>query len=135
MLAFGLAFLPLSKPDDDTGTRLRETPRFGKPLVWRLPNLPEKIVHFHPAVAQGTLQGLAIHLRMKWKHYPSSIRVLHLDVASLAMDFQKTKPLQCGQHLAARQHRQLHIVNSTTSRSVFAVNSDGDGSKYKSMSL
>ena len=70
---------------------------------------------------------------MKRKHNPSSVWVLHLDVTSLAMDFLKTEPLQCGQHLPARQQRQLHIVNSTTSRSLFDINSDGDGSKYKSM--
>jgi len=98
-----------------------------------LPNLPKKIIHFNPSVAQGSFQCITIHLRMERKHNPSSIRVLHLDVASLAMAFQKTEPLQCGQHLPARQQRQLHIVNSTTSRSLFAVNSDGDGSKYKSM--
>jgi hypothetical protein len=70
---------------------------------------------------------------MEGKHNSSTIRVLHLDVAALAMDFHKTEPLQCGQHLPAREQRQLHIVNSTTSRSFVDVNSDGDGSKYKSM--
>jgi hypothetical protein len=29
------------------------------------------------------------------------------------MNFQKTEPLQCGQHPPSRQQRQLHIVNST----------------------
>jgi hypothetical protein len=41
------------------------------------------------------------HLRTEGKHNSSSIRVLHLDVAALAMDFLKTEPLQCGPHLAA----------------------------------
>ena len=123
----------LSKPDDDTGTSRGKTSRYGKRGVCLLPNLPKKIVHLNPAIAQGTFQDVTIHLRMKRKHNPSPIRVLHLDMASLAMDFQKTEPLQCGQHLLARQQRQLHIVSSTTSRSLFAVNSAGDGSRYKSM--
>jgi hypothetical protein len=50
-------------------------------------------------------------------------------VTSLAMHFQKAEPLQCCQHLPSRQQRQLHIVKSTTSRSLVEVNSDGAGSK------
>jgi len=101
--------------------------------VWRLANLPKKILHFNPSVAQGAFQCVTIHFRMGGKHNSSSVRVLHLDMASLAMDFQKTEPLQCGQHLPAGQQRQLRIVNSTTSRSLVEVNSDGDGSKYRSI--
>jgi hypothetical protein len=55
--------------------------------------------------------------------------VVQLDVTSLAMDFQKTKPLLCGQHLPAGHQRQLHIVNLTTSRSSVEANSDGEGRK------
>ena len=115
------------------GTLRGETPRFGKLLAAWSANLAQKIVHFHPAIAQGSFQSVTIHFRMKREYYPSSIRVLHLDMAPLPMDFQKTKPLQCGQHLPPRQQRQFHIVSSTTSRSLFAVNSEGDGSRYKSM--
>jgi hypothetical protein len=127
----------------NTGTSIRrrygyvgqggETSGVEKPLAWLLPNLPKKILHFNRAVAQGSFQGITIHLGMEGKHNSPAIRMLHLDVASLAMDFLKPEPLQCGQHLPARQQRQLHIVNSTTSRSLVEVNSDGDGSKYKSM--
>ncbi len=129
----GIPFSPGLRRDGNTGMSRGETSRHGKCRVCPLPNLPKKILHFNPAVAQRSFQRVAIHLRMKRKHNPSSVRVLHLDVAALAMDFEKTQPLQCGQYLPARQQRQLHIVNSTTSRSLFAVNSDGDGSKYKSM--
>jgi hypothetical protein len=92
----------LSKPDDNTGTSRGKTSRYGKRGVCLLPNLPKKIVHFNPSVPQRPFQGVTIHLRMKRKHNPSPIRVLHLDMVSLAMDFQKTEPLQCGQHLPAR---------------------------------
>src|SRR5580658_6277253 len=97
-----------------------------------LPNLPKKILHLNASVAQSSSQCVTIHFCMEGKHNSPSIRVLHFDVASLAMDFQKTESLQCGQHLPARQQRQFHSVNSTTSRSSVEVNSEADGSKYKS---
>jgi hypothetical protein len=149
-----LGLLGFSKPDDPPSLKLRrgmpafrkamarqatqqgagrETSRFANPVLCLLPNLPKKILHCNPSVAQRSFQCVTIHFRMEGKHNSSSIRVLHLEVASLAMDFQKTEPLQCGQHLPARQQRQLHSVNSTTSRSLVEINSDGDGSKYKSM--
>ena len=81
------------KPDANTGTRNGETSHFGKPGVCLLPNPSKKVLHFNRSVAQSSFQGVTIHLRMERKHTASSIRVLHLDVASLAMDFLKTEPL------------------------------------------
>jgi hypothetical protein len=62
---------------------------------------------------------------MEGKDNSSTVRMLNLEVASLAMDFLKAESLQRRQHLAARQQRQLQTVNSTTSRSLVEVNSDG----------
>jgi hypothetical protein len=81
-------------------------------VAGQLPNLSKKILQFNRSVAQGSFQGVPIHFRMKGKHDSPAIRVLHLDMASLAMDFLKTEPLQCrstpaGQTATATSYCQL----------------------------
>jgi hypothetical protein len=118
----------LSKPDDPPSSELRQTRRG----TWSA-HFSKKVFLSNASIAQGSFQCVAIHLGVKGEHYPSTVGVLHLDMASFAMDFRETKSLQRGENLPARPQGQLHIVNSTISRSFVAANSVGDGSKYKSM--
>lgn len=70
---------------------------------------------------------------MEWENDPAAVGVFHLDVAALAVDFNETKPLKRGMHLAAGEHREFHSERATTSRRSLATTSFGEGSRNKAI--
>jgi len=61
-------------------------------------------------------ESITFNFVVKRKHFLSSIRMFHLDVAAFAMDLLEAKPLARRQDFSTGEERQLHSKSSTTSR-------------------
>jgi hypothetical protein len=62
----------------------------------------EEIFDQDPRILQSAFQRVAVNLIMKGKDYPASVRVLHVDVAALSVDFAKLQSLKICEDLSAR---------------------------------
>ncbi len=78
--------------------------------IWR-----ENISGIHARITQRAFKRETVHLVVKRKDDPAAVRVLHLNVAALAMNFDEAQALQGGDYLPAGEQRQLHKVKATTS--------------------
>jgi hypothetical protein len=59
-------------------------------------DLLNKFVGVNRSIAESSLEGEAVDLRMVGKNNPSSVPMLHFDMASLAVDFNETHALKSG---------------------------------------
>lgn len=89
----------------------------------------QKIFGLHARIAERALEGETIHLVMEGKNDAPSIRVLHFDVAALAMNLHEADALQSRQDLSSRKQGQLHRVRATTSWDSSCRKSCEDGSR------
>src|SRR5437867_1626492 len=80
-------------------------------------------------VAQRALECVTVNLAVEWEHDSPPVGMLHLHVATSPVNLDKPQSFQCRQHLSARQEREFHSDNSTTSRFSSAIRSPGAGSK------
>ena len=78
-------------------------------------HLFEEFREVHVGILECAFESITINFVVKRKHYPSSIRMFHLDVAAFAMNLKEAKTLQCRQYFSTREQWQLHSESSTTS--------------------
>jgi hypothetical protein len=69
----------------------------------RLSDLLHEIVEVDHCIPQRALERKPVHFIVKRENDPAAIRMLHLNVATLAMNFHETHPLQGGKNLFARK--------------------------------
>ena len=74
-----------------------------------------EFLEVHVGIPQRAFESITVNFVVKWKHYPSSIRMFHLDVAAFAMDLMEAKTLECRQDFSTGEQWQLHSESSTTS--------------------
>ena len=66
-------------------------------------NLLEELRLVHISIPQCTFECVAVNFIVKWEHYPSSVRMFHLDVAASTMDLNEAETLQCRHDLPTRE--------------------------------
>jgi len=62
-------------------------------------NVSEELFYLYARVAERAFEGVAVNLVVERKDDCSPVLVLHLNVASLSMNFNEAKPPQRRQHL------------------------------------
>ena len=75
----------------------------------------DKIINGNGGVTQCAFQRVAIHFVMKREDDTPTIFVLHFDVTSLPMDFDKAETLKGGENLTPGDEGQFHIERARTS--------------------
>ena len=75
----------------------------------------QEIRNLNARIAERTFEGETIHLIVERKNDAPSIRVLHFDVAALAVDLREPCTLQRCQNLPTGEQRPLYRVSATTS--------------------
>ena len=71
-------------------------------------HLFEEFLEVHVGIPQRTFESITVNFVVKRKHYPSSIRMFHLDMAAPAMDLMESKTLECRHDFSAGEQWQLH---------------------------
>ena len=54
----------------------------------------EEVLNGNARILQRSFECVAVNFVVKWKYDPASVGMLHLNVASLPMDFRKAKALE-----------------------------------------
>jgi len=74
-----------------------------------------EFLEVHVGIPQRALESVTVNFVVKRERYPSSIRMLHLDVAAFAMDLLEAQTLERRQDFSTGEQWKLHRESSTTS--------------------
>ena len=69
------------------------------------PEVFEEFCDVDVRVAERAFECVTINFIVKGEHDPSSVRMLHFDVAAFAMNLNEAEPLQRSQHLPGGEQR------------------------------
>ena len=78
-------------------------------------HVPDEVLHWNRGIPERALERVAVHFIVVGKDDATAIRVLHLEVAALAVNLDEAQPLECREHLTPGQQRELHRERATTS--------------------